>query len=789
MASAENANDLGAPASGFGQNVTFAFKPGGVPDQQQLLNATPVEGSVEYAGTRPAVDHTVQAAHLPEDHTFEMLNRVAQEAMAPSLKAKRTEAYVSGMQAVAQGEAVNDIVQNQPWYSKIFGDSDVVAGARAYAGHAKAADTAAALEDLMPSMRSLSPTDAQKVFTKTLSDNTTGDAATDAQVYQSLSTQLPALMRRQAKEHYGWLQAQAADAEGKSAMSGARALQAAAQGTVDVDPATGQYRPGATKPEEFAAQQQDFVRSLAPTVGRDLPNWQISTAKTLTSMAKQGYFHGLAAADKAGLLDALTSDQAEKLRDTWADEEKAHRATNEGPYLKQMADVAATLKTPIPGQPDSNMSIDQAIARWKDINSAYTAQSGSRIGIVSDKEMLTLATDGIESIRKERIADIKTGNANAARMQAGQDKIDAEARQITYVQGALKNGWALPEGTATEAQKSTAFRQEQAAGQPGYMQMVGNAFKTDGTVDKAQSKMMQASVNATVGSKDPSALVAMYQNLYLPMQAKGGDPLTDAYMGSDLGKKMRVFDSIMKQDPNGSYANAAYNTAFVLPLQTDTISPSDKDDKALTGQIKSLQSHWMPQVLAGSELDEGIDIRPDQLGFMAGLAKKQVLDSRMHVGDEQATNIVMNRLTKQGGLQVSGGYAWLNAPGNSDLVHSLNTAGIPINRVGSSLRDALDLKAKQTGLDTGNVQLMRADDGPQGLPRFVAMVSSKDGTTGIMTLDGDEIKHQYLSNQAAAADRKAAVATPFTTPGNDTATRLKYRPNLVGADPRANAPQ
>jgi hypothetical protein len=126
-------NSLGAPTEGLGQNVTFAYNTGRGPGQLEIgdpgrIRAGVIGGDTVGAGATRAQGVQDRNANA----TLDVLMKVGESIMAPMLKQKKTEAYVAGMQRAMQGEAVTEIATEQPWYSKIFGDSDVVEGARAY---------------------------------------------------------------------------------------------------------------------------------------------------------------------------------------------------------------------------------------------------------------------------------------------------------------------------------------------------------------------------------------------------------------------------------------------------------------------------------------------------------------------------------------------------------------------------------------------------------------------------------------------------------------------------------
>jgi hypothetical protein len=144
--------------------------------------------------------------HVGENDVLKTLVRFGEAILKPKLEAARTEAFVSGMQRVASGEAFKEIVDEQPWYSKVFGDTPTIEGARAYTGFAMSQEIATAIEADMPALRQLSPDSFKQVMNERISSINTGDADTNMTVTQSLVKEMPGLMKRHTKEHIGWQQ-------------------------------------------------------------------------------------------------------------------------------------------------------------------------------------------------------------------------------------------------------------------------------------------------------------------------------------------------------------------------------------------------------------------------------------------------------------------------------------------------------------------------------------------------------------------------------------------------------
>ncbi|RPA32810.1 hypothetical protein EGC79_20400 [Shewanella vesiculosa] len=142
-------NTLGAPTEGLGQTVTFTASGGvGVPQLQIPDRGAVRMGTQGGAPTSSGQARQVQAAQ--PDPTMAALMKLGGNLLAPAVKREQETQFMQGMQRAAEGEAVKEIVDEQPWYSKVFGATSLVDGARTYTAAAKAASIATDLDSRMP---------------------------------------------------------------------------------------------------------------------------------------------------------------------------------------------------------------------------------------------------------------------------------------------------------------------------------------------------------------------------------------------------------------------------------------------------------------------------------------------------------------------------------------------------------------------------------------------------------------------------------------------------------------
>ena len=195
-------NTLGAPTEGLGQTVTFAAGGVGVPQAQAEQR-----GALRAGITGQANQMTSRAMLVPEvqpDATFTALAKLGGDLLAPHIKAERDASFMRGAQQAASQQAITEIVDEQPWYSKLFGTTSLVDGARAYSSVKAANDISNSIEQDMPNIRRMTDEQFTEHTNKLLNSRLTGDQATDMMIQQQTFSMLPHIMKARTKANIAY---------------------------------------------------------------------------------------------------------------------------------------------------------------------------------------------------------------------------------------------------------------------------------------------------------------------------------------------------------------------------------------------------------------------------------------------------------------------------------------------------------------------------------------------------------------------------------------------------------
>lgn len=298
-----NENLLGAPTEGLGQTVTFASNVRGGGSQLGANGFSPLRAGV--AGAQGGQVQFAQGPQAVQDPTMSLLVKAGQDMIAPQIEKAKTEAFLKGMQQVAGGQALADVAKDEPWYMQVFGDSDLIAGARAYTQQTKAQETVMALQDNMEELRKLPGDQFNAHVKKLLDSNMTGDAVTDATLMQSMARVLPGLYSSHAREHVKHLQFETATAQSAMRGSAASLLQRQYQELSGND----------VRGADRISADSAFGGTLLQAEGQDDKSYSQTLGKNFVEWAEAGNFHAIRVAKEQGYFDKVPAEMRPRIED------------------------------------------------------------------------------------------------------------------------------------------------------------------------------------------------------------------------------------------------------------------------------------------------------------------------------------------------------------------------------------------------------------------------------------------------------------------------------------------
>ncbi len=590
-------NIAGAPQAGVDTQPTFSFSQEGTP-QLQIGEETKLRGGVQ-GGDAPGGLMQAQALPPPKANpTLELLSLVGQELLAPKMKELKMQGFVRGMQRAAQGEAVTDMARDQPWYAKLFGDTDAVEGARAYAGATAAQNTLNTIDQDMGNLRQLPPEKANEVIVQAMNAGLTGDAATDMAVMGTLVQQLPTVMRRQAKEYYAYIQERAMGAQAAAFSAGATLVQSV-------------LRAPNVSQDDIVSTKQQFRMNAQPVPGQDMDNYLTQQAKLLSVAAHRGDFHAVNAivepeGDYPGMMGVFTPEQQRSIQSAIDTGEARARARFSTKHGNQLAALKADAARGLEG--DTAVNTGHAIDAF---NEQYMRDTGSSRGIIGPEERAGMVSGKALQVMDARVANAKAAGAAYDRAQQEAEKHSmSEMKQVAVKEAAERLDAELWAAT-------TSGDLGQLLNNPGYSSRVFTAVvprflemneeeqvsilalntRNLTTIDPIKQALDGGLVNELAGGQltpEVQKRLASAKRLYEKNPATMAD-----YYPSNSKKIVGYLADINL----GMTEAGAFNKRFLRPAQESSLS--DTQLVKVIGDITSEYNSYLPGFLGGQKLEPG----------------------------------------------------------------------------------------------------------------------------------------------------------------------------------------
>lgn len=739
-------NTLGAPTEGLGQTVTFAGRGGGGVPQTQAGQRQALRNNASGGGAQL----TARALQVPDaqpDPTFQVLARLGGEAIKPHLEAERTAAYVQGMQKAASGQAIQEIVDEQPWFSKLFGSTSLVDGARAYTAAAKANSVAVDIESNMPELRKLSAEEFSKYATSAITKANTGDAVTDMMLSQQISSTLPQVLKAQAKEHIRFTQEQYEDAQESALTSGWA-------GVGSVDAAARQ--PGSTTDQrDVGGRSLQTVQMLVKPPEMDAKLHFKLITRTAARAINSGNFAAYRLLKESHKYDELNPEEQGVV-------ERAYSAASARAKLNLPDDVLADVAR-FSGMADDPQVTEEAIlAAAKAIDDRYVQATGDYNGLIGNAATV-MELRQLKANERQRVAAL----AKAAATSKGEDK---EILRIQHLDGVAKQ--------FSEGDFSSVYRMENKERQDLFdhlrlqAQSVPPAEKekaeatlnryrasiADVVVDTAHKEIVESAIGNAIRSGNADLMATAYGQYYVPLlKAGGGDKgaVASLYSG-EYASFMSKYHAIANRTGEGQLWKAA---AFDAAVQEHTKAPPAKREAEVASELttKGFSSLWLGHA---ANLVTGDYAVKDP----AGLAR--TITAYVPAGVDIEAGV---KVAKQAapGLSVVAGYHWTRTQGATDLrvaagrSEDFKVGGVNTKNIDKAFDIAVSGLASERNMS--NVRVGQMQDTAAGQPQFYVVGSNDADEPVIALLTLSDIKAKWNTGEGRL-DKKDFVFGPEPTP-------------------------
>jgi hypothetical protein len=673
---------------------------------------------------------------------MQALLKLGGTAVKAAVEEERTQAYVRGWQRAAQGEAVAEIVDEQPWYSKLFGATNLVDGARAYTANARANAIVAGLENDMESLRKLGPDEIGRHVAGIMSKTQTGDSTTDLLVQKQLGAAVPSFLKVQAKANLKYNQerfedSMAASHEAGFASLGAVSLAARQGGVTDgMDVLVNQLRLKDNLLPPPDMDQKHFNKILARSAVKSILGGNLDTAGFLEN---SGIIGSLDPSEQVTVREATARARREaqlRLPAEFADDlAQLTRAGNDGSSLESLKAKAAAFNEKYKRHTGDYQDYFSTANLATEINQWHANQD-------RDRERTRKAIDAADNKAAKEIAAFDHQMNIAAKMRHG-SYVNDEPADVKLM------AWAeVARGADPDTLARTRFVQAS----------LGNFDKA--FADKLQSQIsiaagpeFKTSDNKTPGN--PLALYEAYQ-AYDKLVRNGSMPIAQAYAGEGARLMSAYSKLAVGQEATPDNLAIWYHRAV-----TESLAPrpalTDKEEKQIVKDLTESIPDWVP-------------FRPDSFRTKNPEALARLISPFIDkTGAGDTTEAAKQQALKGRKIDGLAGWYWPLLPGVSDFRQALakpdgNVIKVSSGEHNQAFNFAVDQYAAKVGISTVSA-VGQFNDNAKGEPQVYVMGTDSNGNVKTTFMTASEVRDAWhLRNPQLPTTVKVPALDPTQRP-------------------------
>lgn len=728
-------NTLGAPTEGLGQTVTFAGDTRqGTPQAQAAQR-----GALRNNATGGAAVRTAQALQVPPakgDAIFETLSRLGSDILKPKLEAERTRMFFEGVNKAARGQAIQEIVDEQPWYSKVFGSSSLVDGARAHTASAKATSLATELEAGMGEFRKLSDQGAVKVVTERVGAlASTGDSVTDAMIMQQATAAMAPILKNRTKAAINYQRELREEATIANYASQFARVQSAHSASV---------QPGATVDAGDALFTAiGAVKAMVREDGTSPELHSQMVSKAAMQAVNGGNLQAYQIIKASGKFDELTPQDQYQLTRAHSIAVNEAKGSLPASFRKMELDFALLSTT--------GANPEQVGAKAQQLNDEWRRLSGATEDYLQPRQVLAEQLQA-DSAERQRLAALARERAAAATRSEKEEKEIAFISEAFGAASRINERGSIMIGMDNKDQQAVFDHARVVLGQrpEEHMFFVANQANS-GIYDKTLEQVHAAEINLAMRDNSAEALHQYWKRHYLPLvKASGGlGQVVAAHYAGAHSDVMAKYHSLASQvpEPDALRKEALASIAREpAPPKTDLGAFGKKvADELSTGTVMAL---W-GKVTGKVPLDN-----PEGLAQLIApkLSRNLPLDEAIAAYRKENQN-----------LTELGGQYWIKPDGTTRVDSWLNAnvppaGGAPDGKISEATRLTIQKFGEAVGLE-GGLQVRQTADFA-GVPQLVMWGLNSQGQTVLTLFDGYAI-HQTWREKQEADKRGPGLDTPF----------------------------
>lgn len=724
---------------------TFAFAPPATP-QAEASRVVMAKAGYE---TAQSVGGLNEYSDKGTDATADAVFKFAAATLKPYADKLAAEKFLEGQQRAASGEALTEIVESQPWYSRIFGPSSAVEGARQYTLDAKSAEFDAEVQRRMPELKEMPPDKLPGVILELGKSFQTGDPQVDAAMGMRLTKVLPNLIKLQTREFYKHQQEQAFKARFNAWQNLGTSLQVTST------------NPMATEDDKLLRQEQ-MLSALVRPYGVDSDSHLASVGTFMATLAENGQFAALKTVQGSGVMNELPPDKRLQLEKQITAFKKQHARGAADDYAEQLTTIQAKAAN------NEYAGGKEVFEAFNAINADYTARTGNDEPVVHRAMMGSTAL----TARQAYLAYTKEQAEAAAKVKEGQARAGmVEPMLLTTTYNKAADAMKAAGGKAADVEDAARGVWLKLGGDPKKQAAWLLSVSADGGAIPSIKDDIQGMLGRIQDSKDQNFIngYRLYKEF---LTQHPGDPASNkaltAYMSDREIARFSAFDQALGGQPvevAGERAFALSRNVIVNPGHTFTKDEDRGFDKWVDGDGIRGNKLWAGVQVTNAGNEPGYLDAPPPLTPTSKLVLKSMMQASWKAAQALDPNNPYQAaytLATRNGLEVFGSYSWVNGAGRDSIESKLTYAsGMPFTKpmIANGLNNYMDTRIKAiTDKKPDTVFLHRGADLKDGTPTFVFSVTVGGETKPEVMFTGKDLS-AHIQQMAGSAARAKAMDT------------------------------
>lgn len=682
-----------------------------------------------------------------QDRTMDAIYKLAGGVLDPLIEQNSQEQYFEGVQRAAAGEAVKDIVKDQPAITQIFGPSAAVVGARTYAKQKAISEFGARMAEQMPKLAEQGPEALTRAASDTMNSLRTGDKMVDGALSLAMADQLAPLYKQHATQHYTYNQKLAKREQMGTWAGDMDAYEAQAKAAASPD--------GGVSAADKEALGANLLGRIVPFGDQTDDSYEDSIKQTLVTQARKGNFHVIDLMKRTGILGALDQDSQAQLEGVFkaAGGQALQKLYQTNPELAfKAATIARDHKQNPRLIPGKMAELNAEAARISGVPIEYAqlmpwAQADNLVGQVmtaqlneqqtAAKKQQTIIDKEVEEQSKRAYAVSQFMFPGAIDTAVATGQLNSE--QVENAMGSVLQTRPQPEQLARILANSPERK-----------------FKTAATL-----------ISNLMANPQDTPGVQTVARIYDSLRTQAPENAS-SIIGSYFSEKQAdLVERYLDYTRQGAAPEAAWASAQVLSTAgKDQLPSSAKTEmhKAIRAVVEKENETWYNRNLVTDQTLRTIEAMTNAAARTGG-----------SFGDTKHTAMEAYGRAKARGLQVFGQHAVLGSATDPSLLewfgHAKDNAGPEASA--DAFNDVLTEGAKSLGLTLDSYVIMRRQMA-DGTPRFLVQLQA-----------GERIQNFSFTGADVLARAKKKAETPKVGPitstgaGRGAATTMSAGPGAL----------